>query len=156
MKKYMKLMKRIGLVLLATLVVIQFFHPAKNEGTADGPNAMVLPADVKNILETSCFDCHSNHTNYPWYNNIQPVAWWLNDHVNEGKREINFSEFNTYKLKRKIKKMKEIREQIDESEMPLTSYTLIHGNAKLTEAQKTRLLAWADSTKLSLADTVGH
>ena len=152
----MKLVKKILVVLLAALVVIQFFHPSKNEGSADGPNAMAMPADVRNILETSCYDCHSNHTNYPWYNNIQPVAWWLNDHVNEGKREINFSEFNTYKLKRKIKKMKEIREQLEEGEMPLSSYTLIHSNAKLTEAQKTRLLAWVDSTKLSLADTVKH
>ncbi len=148
--------KKFLIILLIILVVIQFFRPTRNEGIADGPNSMIVPENVKTILQTSCYVCHSNHTEYPWYTNVQPVGWWMTNHVNEAKREINFSEFNTYKLKRKIKKMKEIREQLEEDEMPLSSYTLIHGNAKLSSEQRDILLKWADSTKSYLTDTLVH
>ncbi len=150
----MSKIKKFLVILLVAFIVIQFFRPTRNEGIAEGENSIAAPANVKTILQTSCYDCHSNHTVYPWYTNVQPVGWWLANHVNEGKREINFSEFNTYKLKRKIRKMKEIREQLEEDEMPLSSYTLIHGYAKLSAEQKDLVLKWADSTKNFLADTV--
>ncbi len=147
----MKIIKKILVFLLIALIVIQFFHPEKN--LANGPFAADIstvypvPAEVNNILKASCNDCHSNNTKYPWYNNIQPVAWWLNDHVEEGKREVNFNEFGSYRIAKQYRKLLEIKEQVEENEMPLTSYTLIHNNAKLNEQQKSILINWADSLR---------
>ena len=108
--------------------------------TSDISKVYVVPDSVTQILKTSCYDCHSNNTVYPWYSKIQPVAWWLNDHIEEGKREINFSEFATYRIGRQYKKMDEIIKQVKEDEMPLSSYTLIHKNAILTQKSKVSYL----------------
>jgi hypothetical protein len=105
---------------------------------------------VQLILQTSCYDCHSSNTKYPWYASIQPVGWWLNDHVEEGKKEINFNEFASYSPRRKFKKFNEIIEQVKEDEMPLSSYTLIHRNAKLRDEQKKELITWASAQKDSM------
>jgi hypothetical protein len=102
------------------------------------------------ILKTSCYDCHSNNTYYPWYNNIQPVAWWLKNHVDEGKRELNFSEFAAYRIGRQYRKLDEVNKQIKEGEMPLESYTLIHGNAKLNEQQKLMVANWVSAIRDSI------
>jgi Haem-binding domain len=112
-----------------------------------------IPADVKNILEKACNDCHSNNTVYPWYTNIQPLGWWINHHVDEGKHEVNFSEFNTYKIRRKLRKFDEIGDEVKEHEMPLSSYTLIHKNAELTAEEQVILINWAVASKASI-DTV--
>ncbi len=140
------------------LVVIQFIRPAKNIGTVEGPNdithTVTVPIEVQNILQKSCNDCHSNNTQYPWYYNIQPVAWWLANHVNDGKRHLNFSEFNTYKTKRKLKKLKEIKEEIEDGEMPMDSYLWIHSNAKLTEVEKASLYKWVEESLITVADTL--
>jgi hypothetical protein len=139
--------KKIGLGLVAILVILQFVRPTKNEGMALTENDILhfdsVPADVQKILETSCYDCHSNLTTYPWYTNIQPVGLWMQWHVNEGKEELNFSEFKTYKPKRQKHKFEEIGEVIQEDEMPLRSYTLIHTETKLSAEQKTILTNWA-------------
>ena len=146
-------MKKIGYALLAILVIIQFFRPAKNINTADVATAndiskvYTVPEKVQQILKTSCYDCHSNNTIYPWYNNIQPVAWWLKNHVDEGKREINFNEFSSYSARRQYKKMEEVIEQIKEDEMPLSSYTIIHRDAKLNPEQKLALTTWAEAIR---------
>lgn len=132
--------------MFVALLAIQFFHPTKNESgilTNDISTVYTVPADVQEILKTSCNDCHSNKTIYPWYTNIQPVDWFMADHVNEGKEEINFNEFASYRIFRQYKKMQEIMKEVKEGEMPLTSYTLIHGNAKLSETQKQTIINWA-------------
>jgi len=150
--------KRKILVLLITIIVIiQFIRPEKNTGQVYGENditAVITTSDeVKNILEKSCFDCHSNNTVYPWYNAIQPIAFWLAHHVDEGKDELNFSEFKNYKLKRQDHKLEEIMEMIEENEMPLSSYTLIHGNAKLNDTEKELLINWAKEGRIQLGYT---
>ncbi|CAN5276569.1 heme-binding domain-containing protein [soil metagenome] len=146
-RKILAKKKQILISILVILVVIQFIRPEKNSGSADGPNDITqfttVSPEVKKILEVSCYDCHSNHTVYPWYSNVQPVAWWLNDHVNEGKGEVNFSEFKSYRVKRQMRKFHEIAKQIEEEEMPLNSYLWIHGNAKLDASQAKLLLDWA-------------
>lgn len=140
-------LKKIGIALFAILVLIQFIRPERNGNWEKSDNdismAINVPSDVQQILETSCYDCHSNHTTYPWYTNIQPIGWWLQNHVNEGKDELNFSEFKTYKPKRQKHKLEEIAEQVNEHEMPLGSYTLIHKNAILTPEQNVALVNWA-------------
>lgn len=146
--------KKILYGLLIVLVVIQFIRPARNNGELDNENAIFTSLAVGKVLQTSCFDCHSDKTNYPWYTNIQPLGWWLNNHITEGKRELNFSQFESYSLKRKLKKLKEIREQIQEGEMPLSSYTLIHSYAKLSAEQKDLLIKWTEVTTNYLSDTI--
>lgn len=150
--------RKIILGVISVLVLIQFIRPEKNLGLVDTENdithAVIVSPEIKNILVTSCYDCHSNHTEYPWYDNIQPVASWLAHHVDEGKRELNFSEFNTYKLRRKTHKLNEVIEQIKKDEMPLTSYLIIHKNATLSADQKAKLLKWAEESILALNDTL--
>ncbi len=139
-----------GLILLTALLVIQFFHTKKNlsnDFTNDISKTYIVPDSIQQILKTSCDDCHSNSTVYPWYSKIQPVDWWLQNHVNEGKRELNFSEFSSYRIYRQYKKLKEIIDELKDDEMPLTSYLLIHGNAKLNDSQKLQLTTWAESLR---------
>lgn len=149
--------KKIFIGLAILLLVIQFIRPEKNSGEMYGANDIThsvdVPAEVKGILEKACNDCHSNKTNYPWYTNIQPFGWWIAHHVDEGVHEINFSEFNTYKLRRKLHKLEELAEQVKEGEMPMDSYTWMHSEAKLTDAEKQTLITWALNSK-ALLDTV--
>lgn len=160
-----KAIRRTGLLLLAALAVIQFFQTEKNiNATASGvandiSTIYTVPEEVKSILQTSCYDCHSNNSNYPWYDNIQPVSWWLKHHIDEGRSEINFNEFASYRIRRQYKKLEEIVEQVKKDEMPLSSYTLIHRNAKLSQEKILILSKWAtslrDSIKLKyLADSL--
>ena len=150
------MLKKIFFVLLIALVVIQFFHPEKNNVNSraalsnDISRIFPVPDSVQNILQNSCYDCHSNNTQYPWYAEIQPVAWWLNDHIKEGKKEINFNEFATYSLRRRYKKFAEIIEQVKKDEMPLGSYTFIHRDAKLSKDQMLALTSWASATSDSM------
>jgi hypothetical protein len=141
------MLKKIGYGALAALLIIQFIKPARNISDAPTPNDIsnkyAVQAEVDAILKTSCYDCHSNNTRYPWYANIQPVAWWLADHVDEGKREINFNEFLSYKPKKAHHKMEEVAEMVNEGEMPLQSYTIVHRDANLSDAQRKLLADWA-------------
>lgn len=148
--------RKIILFILLILIVIQFFQPKKNQSTemlaADITKVTNVPDDVLNILKTSCYDCHSNNTVYPWYNNIQPIAWWLNNHIKEGKQRLNFSEFGNYTSEKSAKKFKGIIKDIEEGEMPLSSYTLIHRNAILDEAQKKLVTDWAKNAVIKTVD----
>lgn len=142
------MLKKILIGLLVVLVLIQFFRPEKNNSndlTHDVSTKYKVPEEVSHILRVACNDCHTNKTNYPWYAQIQPVAWWLNDHVTEGKEHLNFSSFTQLPIAVQNHKFEEVIEVIDENEMPLESYTYLglHPEAKLTEDQKTALKTWA-------------
>ncbi|MGC4101643.1 heme-binding domain-containing protein [Ferruginibacter sp.] len=149
-----KFFKRLFLLLLLVFIVIQFFRPAKNQSEGIGANDITtkynVPADVLAALKTSCYDCHSNNTRYPWYNNIQPVAWWLSNHITEGKRALNFSEFTSYPIGRQYRKLEGINGEIKEGEMPLGSYTLIHKDAVLTDQQKSSIANWVTTLRDSI------
>ena len=148
------MIKKILYVLLAVLVIIQFFRPQRNEAAGPFPNdvnnSFPMTAEVKATLETACFDCHSNNTRYPWYANVQPVAWWLQNHVNEGKSELNFSEFASYAPKKQHHKFEEIKEAVTDGWMPLDSYKWIHKDAKLTKEQSTAIAKWCDENMAKL------
>lgn len=148
------LFKKIGIGLLVVLIIVQFFQPNKNQGDKLGPNDIyqvaMTPTLVQISLETSCYNCHSNNTVYPWYTKVQPIGLWMQHHVDEGKEELNFSEFKTYTPKRQAHKLDEIVEMIEEDEMPLASYTLIHKNAVLTEEQKVQILDWAKASAIEI------
>lgn len=140
------ILKKVLIVLIVALALLQLYRPAKNISTEVSVNAIGqhydVPETVDKLLRTSCYDCHSNNTVYPWYSNVQPVALFLDNHIRDGKKHLNFDEFNTYSTERKQKKFKEIAEEIEEGEMPMTSYTLIHQNAKLSAADKKLLVDW--------------
>jgi hypothetical protein len=145
MKKYFK---PILWGLLAIFVLGQFIRPERNQSkdeTYGIHTKYAVPADVDAILKAACNDCHSNYTIYPWYANIQPVAGWLANHVDEGKQHLNLSEFTRRRVAVQNHQFDEIIEMIKEGEMPLTSYTLIHRNAVLSEAQKQSVISWAQS-----------
>lgn len=148
------MLKKGLLILLVAFVVIQFIRPAKNQSAAVSANDISkhveVPDNVAKVLTRSCYDCHSNNTSYPWYSNIQPVAWWLNDHVVEGKAELNFSEFGSYAPKKQAHKMEEVAEMLETDEMPLKSYTLIHGNAVLNAEEKAAVISWAKALELQI------
>ncbi len=148
------MLKKIFIVLLVALIIIQFIHPKKNKAKGEQinyiGNAFNVTNEVKAILAKACNDCHTNNTNYPWYINIQPVDWWMNHHVNDGKKELNFDEYINKNLRFQYHKMEEIDEMIKEGEMPLDSYTWIHKDAKLTEEEKITLMNWADGIRESM------
>jgi len=151
------MMKKILLVLLAVLVVIQFFHPKKNSSAGPSPNSIAavypVPDSVQQVLAVACNDCHSNNTRYPWYNNIQPVAWWLAGHVNDGKKGLNLDEFKTFSPRRQYNKMKSLVHEIQHDGMPLDSYTIIHKDALLNTAQKQLLISWAEDIQRQMENT---
>jgi hypothetical protein len=147
----MKILKKILIYLLVVLAIAQFFGPEKNDGDFATVDSFLAetnpPEDVKNILETTCFDCHSAKTTYPWYNSITPVNYWLDEHIRDGKKHLNFSKWNAYSLKKKAHKMDELYEEVEEGEMPLNSYTWTHSEAKLSPAQITAVVAWGKKVK---------
>jgi hypothetical protein len=139
--------------LLVLLVLAQFYRPARNlsnDQTNHVSTKYAVPNEVEAILKPACYDCHSNLTRYPWYAEIQPVAFWLANHVKEGKSELNFSSFTQRRVAVQNHKFEEIIEMVKEGEMPLNSYTWIHGDAKLSEQQRETLVAWAQTNMDSL------
>ena len=151
------MLKKILLGLLVVFVIMQFFRPEKNDSddrTHDITTAYEVPQTVADIMTVACNDCHTNNTRYPWYSNIQPVGWWLNDHVNHGKGHLNFSEFTTRPLAIQYHKFEEVVEVIEEGEMPLDSYTALglHAEANLSDAQRETLINWAKSQMAMMKD----
>ncbi len=143
------MVKKILLFLLAALIVIQFIHPKPNKSKGDQPNyigkTFSIPGDVKSVLVKACNDCHSNNTRYPWYSNIQPVDWWMNGHIQKGKKGMNLDEYTNKRLRYQYRKMEDFVEQVKEGDMPLNSYTWIHKNAILSQTEKNSLINWANS-----------
>lgn len=140
----MKIVKIIALILLVGFVGIQFVPTDLNQSDTVPKTDFLLvnntQENISALLQESCYDCHSNNTEYPWYNKVQPVAWFLEDHINEGKEELNFNEWDAYSNRRKNSKLKSIISQVKDDEMPLASYTLIHKDAKLSNSEKTLII----------------
>ena len=142
------MLKKILIGLLVVLIAIQFIKPTRNlTGNTEKDITTLYPMSdtVKGIVNKACADCHSNKTVYPWYASIQPLGFWLDHHVEEGKGEINFNEFASYRIGKQNHKLKEVIEQVKEGEMPLSSYTLIHKNAVLSETEKAQLIQWCQN-----------
>ncbi len=141
------MLKKILLVLLIVLIVIQFIHPARNTSTGEQPNNISkeykVPTEVNSILDKACLDCHSNNTRYKWYFKIQPVDWWLTHHINDGKEELNFDEFMNKPIRYQYHKLQSVTNQIKKNEMPLNSYLWVHKDARLTDQEKNILINWA-------------
>ena len=148
--------KKIVLAILLVFIAMQFIRPTKNSSNAVQQADMLthfnVPDSVAGILKTACYDCHSNNTNYPWYANIQPAGWLLAKHIRDGKEELNFNEFASYSQRRQLSKLKSIQNSIKDGSMPLSSYTLIHSDAKLSDKNKALLIDWASKTIDTLSE----
>lgn len=149
-----KALKIIAIVLFVGFVVIQFFRPDFTNPTITQAEtlqaATQVPDNVQAILKRSCNDCHTNETVYPWYSKIQPSAWFLKDHIDDGRRELNFSTWGKYETRRKRKKLEEICEQVEGKMMPLPSYLWVHWSAKLSDEEGKILCDWAKTEQSRL------
>ena len=145
----MKTVKKIIVILLLILICIQWIPSTQNTSDiipeTDFLKVYDAPTRESTILIISCYDCHSNNTEYPWYSKIQPAAWYLEDHIKEGKDELNFNEWDTYSSRRKNSKLRSIIKQIEGGEMPLESYTLIHGGARLDSTAVKEIIGYMES-----------
>lgn len=132
--------------LVILLVGIQFIRPKQNQGKADGPNDIThyvpVPSNVQAILKRSCYNCHSNHTDYPWYFQINPVGFWMASHIRHGKEELNFSDLSGMSERRISHKLVSIADQVENQDMPIGSYTWIHTNAKLSNTEIKIIKDW--------------
>lgn len=150
----MKIVKIIALILLIVFVGIQFVPTERNQSNVIFETDFLLvnntPENIGVVLQTSCYDCHSNKTEYPWYNKIQPIAWFLEDHIKEGKKELNFNEWEAYSDRRKSSKLKSIISQIEDDAMPLSSYTLVHRDAILSPSEKALVMDYMKQLRESL------
>ena len=142
------------MVLIVGLAGIQFIPVSLNQSNnipkEDIISSYEPPKEIANILKTSCYDCHSNNTIYPWYSKLQPFAWLMEKHIREGKDELNFNEFTSYSIRRQRSKLKSVISQIKKDEMPLDQYTLMHKDAILSEQMKTQLITWVEQLKDSI------
>lgn len=133
-------MKKILTVILVAFIIIQFFPiDKKNPAPTPGMDFIKIkntPTEVAAIIKRSCYDCHSNESRYPWYSNIAPSSWILKNHIDEGRKELNFSTFAVYEPKTQAHKLQECIEMVEKKEMPLESYFIGHQDAKLTDAQR--------------------
>jgi hypothetical protein len=143
----MKILKIVCLALAVAFMVIQFIRPEENLNNQFPPNGIrqrfAVPESVQAILRRSCYDCHSNNTVYPWYANVEPVGWWLNSHIRNGKRHVNYDEYGTYRPIRQFVRFRDLIEQIKKDDMPLRSFALIHQYARLTPTEKDLLIRWS-------------
>lgn len=146
------MIKKIVIGIMSLLVVIQFFRIDKTNPKIVVENDFISqtnpPENIAKLIKTSCYDCHSNESKYPWYTNFAPISWMIKQHINEGREELNFSEWGIFKEKRKKHKLEECYELIEEGEMPLTSYLIAHGEAKLSAEQKKDLINWFKAEKI--------
>lgn len=152
------MIKKISIALLVILVLIQFIPVEKNDSGDQQfniSNNYEIPGNVQTILKNACNDCHSNQTEYPWYSKIQPVGFWLNNHIQDGKRHLNFSEFTNRPLAYQNHKLEETIEMVEQNEMPIPSYTYmgLHPEANLTEGEKQEIIDWAKSQMAMLKAT---
>lgn len=144
-----KIIKIVVFIILIIIVGIQFIPTIINKQSIDNSKDFVtiyqVPKKIRNQLKTSCYDCHSNNTIYPWYGKIQPMNLFMSKHINDGKGELNLSEFGDYSDRRKKSKLKSMINQIKKDEMPLSSYKLLHWDASLSKKDKKDILKFLDS-----------
>ena len=143
-------LKKVGFILFLVLIAIQFYQPVLNQSSGqDYTNDFLIttnaPKNISKLIQTSCYNCHSNNTNYLWYDYVQPARIFVESHISDGKEELNFNEFGSYSNRKQQSKLEAMIKQIKSGEMPLSSYTLLHQDAVLNEIQKKDLITWINS-----------
>jgi len=153
----LRFLKLTALLLGVVLLGLQLIRPERNLGDPEGPDSIVrhheVPAEIRAVLARSCYDCHSNRTRYPWYAEVQPVRWWLDSHISDGKRHLNLSEFARYSAEKQLEKLDEIVDTVAIAKsMPLPSYTLVHRSAIPSPAEINAVADWAEELHDRIAD----
>lgn len=142
-----RLLQRVGLVLLAALVLAQLYRPARVSEPYDPSKIAASPVrltpEVGAILQRSCWDCHSNWTRWPWYSGVAPTSWMVANDVAEGRSHLNLSELQTYDQQHLERKLQQICEEVTERGMPLSSYLFIHRDARLSDEDIQAICRWA-------------
>ncbi|HEY0882144.1 MAG TPA: heme-binding domain-containing protein [Archangium sp.] len=141
----MKLFPKVLLAVLAVFLLMQVARPEQTNPPVTGD--VGAPPEVAAILKKACYDCHSNETKWPWYSQVAPVSWLVANHVKDGRKHLNFSEWQGYEDGRKLKKLEETAEEVGEGEMPIPGYSALHAEAKLTDAEKKAIVEWAKSAR---------
>jgi hypothetical protein len=150
----MRIVKIVLIGLVVVFALIQFVRIDRSNPPVIPENsieaAVSVPADIQQIIGRSCNDCHTNKTVYPWYTQVAPVSWWLRNHIDEGRRELNFNEFATYPAKKQDRKLEEVCDQVKAGEMPLPSYLIVHGGATLTDQDRQVICDWTNMVRASI------
>lgn len=156
MSRVRKALKWLLIALVAVFVGLQVVRPARTNPAFDQAETIYarlqVTPEVSTILDRSCQDCHSNSTRWPWYSNVVPASWFLVHHVNEGREQLNFSEWGKLDKRRADKRLEEMCEQVSEREMPMDSYTWIHRSAKLSDEDRKILCSWTQAERKRLAE----
>jgi hypothetical protein len=139
----------IGSVLVVLLLVIQLVPVERSNPPAK--LEIPAPSGVSEVLQRSCYDCHSNNTRWPWYSYVAPASWFVVRHVRDGRKDLNMTEWPLMDVEKQLFFLGEMKEQIKAKEMPLTSYLLVHWGARLTDDERSELLAWIDDEILLLS-----
>ncbi|MBD0369731.1 MAG: heme-binding domain-containing protein [Pyrinomonadaceae bacterium] len=151
----MKWLKRVSIALVILFLAAQVIRPSMTNPPVDESRTLQAKAQVSPevyaILERSCNDCHSNKTTWPWYSQVTPISWYLVRHVNQGRRELNVSDWAKYDARRATRKLDEICEQVNRDEMPLKSYLVLHPSANLSDADKKAICDWTNQERARLA-----
>ena len=141
--------------LFLVALLIQAIRPSRDNPPVVAANTLeahlAVPPEVQAILGRACMDCHSNQTRWPWYSELAPVSWFLVHHVNEGRRELNFSNWAQYPATRASRKLQGACREVTRGDMPLGSYLLIHRDAKLSADDVETLCRWFKQTAQAIA-----
>lgn len=152
----MKSAKFLFIVLVLGFIVIQFIPSGipenKPEDDCNIVNSELLSDSVSGLLRTSCFDCHSDQKDFPWYSRVAPVSWLLAKHINEGKSHLNFSEWEGYSKREKTGKLEDIKAELESGGMPPKSYLLMHPEAKMNPEEVTTLVTWAEEASSKILE----
>jgi len=147
-------MKKVMIIIVLILIAIQFITIDRINPPADMNKDFITlsnpPAEIGQMIKSACYDCHSNHTKYPWYSDVAPISWVIKEHVNNGRRHLNFSIWPDYKEKKKDHKLEECIEMVKSGEMPMKGYVMLHEEAEITQDQKMALINWFTSKRDSL------
>jgi hypothetical protein len=145
LKKYLRWL---GVAVVVLFVALQFVRPDRTNPAADLSMSISMQSGITppvgTLLKTSCFDCHSNETRWPWYCEIAPVSWLVANDVQEGRKHLNFSEWGKYTKSKRVLKLGQIYEQVSKNEMPISKYLYMHPDAKLTAADRDSITSWTE------------
>ena len=155
MRIVLRIVKWTVVIVAVAFIGIQFIRPARTNPPVDPAQSieahMRMTPEITSILDRSCRDCHSNRTQWPWYTNVAPVSWWLSNHVNEGRHELNFSEWGKLPRDRQDRKLRQICDEVTDGQMPLSSYLPMHPTARLSEQDKKTLCDWTEAERERLS-----
>ena len=152
--------KRIFIGLVVVVALLQLVQPDRVnpavEPARDWLASNAPPARVVGSLRAACYDCHSNETKWPWYSRVSPVSWWIVDHIKDGRKHLNFSDWPHDNPRKARSRWQNIQDEIESGGMPLKSYTLIHSEARLSATDRTELMEWVDSEVIRLNQLMGE